>query len=107
MQDQTPSVSVSPLRAKIEHRSNPMVETLSRTPRALPIVLFAVLVAAGVLLRGALGGILLVVAAAFVGWLAYLLWPRLSLPERVMRCAVLLLVAALAVVCFAAEGLLI
>lgn len=84
-----------------------MVETLSRTPRALPIVLFVVLVVGGVLLRGVLGGLLLVVAAAFVGWLAYLVWPRLSLPERVMRCAVLLLVTALAVVCFAADGLLI
>lgn len=106
MQDK-PSVSVSPLRATLEHRSNPMVEALSRTPRAVPIVLFVVLVVGGVVLRGIVGGVLLALAAAFVAWLAFLVWPRLTLPERLMRCAVLVLVAALAIVAFAAEGLLV
>ena len=107
MQEQAPSVAVSPLRAKIEHRSNPMVESLHRAPRTLPIVLFALLVVGGVALRGIVGGVLLGLAAAFVGWLAYLVWPRLSLPERVMRLAFLFVVVALAIVCGAAEGLLI
>ncbi len=98
---------MSPLRAKIEHRSNPMVEALSRTPRVVPIALFVVLVVGGLVLRGVLGGVLLALATVFVGWLAFLVWPRLSLPERLMRLAVLLLVLALAVVAFASEGLVI
>ena len=101
-----PSVSVSPLRAKLEHRSNPMVEALSRTPRVVPIVLFAVLVVAGLVLRGTVGGVLLTLAAAFVGWLAFLVWRQLTLPERLFRCAVLVLIAALAIVSYASDGLL-
>lgn len=102
-----PSVSVSPLRAKIQHRSNPLVEALGRAPRSTPIALFVLVIASAIALRGIVGGVLLCAAAAFVGWLAYLVWPRLSLPERLMRCAVLVLVLGLAVVVFATKGALI
>jgi hypothetical protein len=36
--------------------------------------------------------------AAFVGWLLFLTWQRLALPERLMRTAVLVLAVAVAVV---------
>ena len=41
-----------------------------------------------------------------VGWLAFLVWRQLTLPERLFRCAVLVLIAALAIVSYASDGLL-
>lgn len=68
---------------------------------------FVILVIAGVVLGGIVGAILVLLAAGVVGWLAYLAWPRLSGAERLMRCAVILLLVAVAVVSGLSHALLI
>ena len=40
-----------------------------------------------------MGGHRVPLVAAFVGWLLFLTWQRLTLPERLMRTAVLVLLA--------------
>ena len=71
---------------------------LSELPRLVPFLLLLALLILGVVISGPVGFVLMAVAAAFVGWVLYLSWPRLSGSERIMRFAVLLLAVALAVV---------
>lgn len=71
---------------------------LTRLPRLVPSALLLTLLIAGVLISGPVGFVLMGVAAAFVGWVLYLSWPRLTGSERIMRLAVLLLAVAMAVV---------
>ena len=56
------------------------------------------LLVAGVFISGQVGFVLMFLGAAFVGWVLFLSWPRLSGSERIMRFAVLLLALALALV---------
>ena len=86
------------MRSSIERASLPLITRLSGLPRAVPFLLLLVLLVAGVVIVGPVGFVLMGVAAAFVGWILYLSWPRLSGSERIMRSAVLLLAVALAVV---------
>jgi len=86
------------MRSNIERASLPLITRLSGLPRAVPFLLLLVLLVAGVVIAGPVGFVLMGVAAAFVGWILYLSWPRLSGSERIMRSAVLLLAVALAVV---------
>jgi hypothetical protein len=60
-----------------------------------PMVLVAVLVA-GLAVRGWAGAIALCVVAAFLGWLAYLSWPRLAGPARLGRVVAIVFLLALA-----------
>ena len=46
----------------------------------------------------AFGWVPLVLVAALIAWFLFLTWPRLSLPERLMRSTVLLMVIAAAIV---------
>jgi len=71
---------------------------LSQLPRLVPFLLLMTLLIAGVVISGPVGFALMSLAAAFVGWVLYLSWPRLNGTERIMRLAVLLLAVALAVV---------
>ena len=71
---------------------------LTRLPRLVPSALLLTLLIAGVLISGPVGFVLMGVAAAFVGWVLYLSWPRLTGSERIMRLAVLLLAVAMAFV---------
>ena len=86
------------MRSSIERASLPAITRLSGLPRAVPFLLLLVLLVAGVVIAGPVGFALMGGAAAFVGWILYLSWPRLSGSERIMRSAVLLLAVALAVV---------
>jgi len=86
------------LRSRIDHASLPLMTKLSRLPRLVPFVLLLTLLVAGVVISGSTGFVLMAVAAAFVGWVLYLSWPRLTGSERIMRLAVLLLAVAMAVV---------
>ena len=52
----------------------------------------------GAIVGGVVGFVLMGLAALAVAWLLYLSWPRLTSSERMMRGAVVLLAAALAVV---------
>ncbi|NMM24486.1 MAG: hypothetical protein HHJ11_13535 [Phycicoccus sp.] len=85
------------LRPSIERASLPLVTKLTSLPRAVPFLLLLALLVAGVMIAGPVGFILMSVGAVFVGWILYLSWPRLTSSERIMRSAVLLLAAVLAI----------
>ena len=86
------------LRPSIERASLPLVTKLNGLPRAVPFLLLLALLVAGVMIAGPVGFILMGLGAVFVGWILYLSWPRLTSSERIMRSAVLLLAAVLALV---------
>jgi hypothetical protein len=87
----------STLRPSIERASLPLITRLSSLPRAAPFLLLLALLVAGALIRGPVGLVLMGLATAFVGWILYLSWPRLTGSERIMRFAVLLLAVAMTV----------
>ena len=86
------------LRQSVERASLPLLTRLSALPRAVPFAGMLALLVVGALVGGPVGFVLMAVATLVVAWPLYLSWPRLTGPERLMRCAVVLLAAALAVV---------
>ena len=74
------------------------MERLNSLPRAVSLVALLVALAVGLLAPRPFGGIAFLLVTAFVGWLLFITWPRLSTPERMMRLAVLVLTFAVAVV---------
>jgi hypothetical protein len=86
------------LRPRIDKASLPLITKLSKLPRLVPLVAVLALLMGGLLIRGPVGFLLMALVSAFVGWVLYLSWPRLSSSERVMRLAVLFLAMAMAVV---------
>jgi hypothetical protein len=85
-------------RSRVEHASYPWVERLRAVPRPVAIGAFVALLAVGILAPRPWAGIAFLLVALFVGWLLFLTWERLTLPERMMRTAVLVLTLAVAVV---------
>ncbi len=85
-----------PLRSKIEHASAPVIERLNTLPRVAAFLGVLALMAAGAFVPR-FGYLFTSLVAAFLGWLIYLTWPRLTGPEKLMRIAVLALVVALVV----------
>ena len=82
---------------RLEHASVPVAERLNALPRlVLPLVVLALFVVS--VLVPAFGWVPLVLVAALIAWFLFLTWPRLSLPERLMRSTVLLMVIAAAIV---------
>ena len=90
-------VSLS-FRSRVEHVSVPWLERMNRVPKPVALVVLLALLAAGILAPSPWAGIALLVIALFIGWLIFLTWQRLNLPERLMRFAVLALVVAVAIV---------
>jgi hypothetical protein len=86
------------VRHRIDQASLPLMTRLSGLPRLVPFLLLMTLLVAGVVISGPVGFALMGLGAAFVGWVLYLSWPRLTGSERIMRLAVLLLAVSLAVV---------
>ena len=86
------------VRSRINDASLPLMTRLSQLPKLVPFVILLTMLVAGVLIGGPLGFVLMALAAIFVAWVLYLSWPILSSSERLMRSAVLLLAAAMAVV---------
>ena len=84
------------MRRRIDHASLPLMTRLSSLPRLVPFLILLGLLVGGLLIGGMVGFVLMSLAAAFVGWVLYLSWPRLSSSERMMRFAVLLLAVAMA-----------
>ena len=93
-----PSVSASPFRVRVEHASDPWLQRIARAPRAVPALVVLVMLVIGVVFRGVVGTVCFGLCALLVGWLLYLAWPRIEPMERMMRCSVLLLAVALAIV---------
>ena len=54
------------------------------------------LVIAGLLIPG-WGWVLIVLVVLLLAWIGALAWPRLSMPERMMRVAVVVMMAAIAI----------
>jgi hypothetical protein len=71
---------------------------MNAVPRPVALGVLVVLLAVGILAPRPWAGIAFLIVAAFVGWLLFLTWQRLALPERLMRAAVLALALAVAVV---------
>ena len=88
----------SPSREAMERRSAAPLVFLRQLPPWLIPVLFAVLVFGGLTVRGPLGGVLLALAAVFLGWLAAVSWPRLSPGGRAGRTAVVAGILVVAVI---------
>ncbi|MGN6414230.1 DUF6703 family protein [Flexivirga sp.] len=93
-----PTVSASPFRVRVEHASDPLLQGIARAPRALPALVVLLLLVIGAVFRGLVGTVCFGLCAVLVAWLLYLAWPRIQPIERMMRCSVLLLAVALAIV---------
>jgi hypothetical protein len=68
-----------------------------RLPQAVPFLVVAGLLVAGLLVEGVVGGLLLLVLAILLGSLLLLSWPALEAGPRLLRLAVVVLVAVRAV----------
>jgi O-antigen ligase len=83
-------------RQEAEQRSAVLLLYLRGLPRWLPPVLLVLLLVAGLAVRGWGGAVALCLVAAFLGWLAFLSWPRLAAGGRLARAAVIALLLAVA-----------
>lgn len=80
----------------MERASSRPLERLGRVRLLLPL-LVVLAVPAALLAPAPLSGLAAVLAGAFLGWLAYLAWPRLTTGERALRVAVLVVFGLLLV----------
>ena len=84
---------VSSFRTSLERASLPAVTWLSRLPRVVPFLAVVVLMVLGIVIQP-WGWVFIAITGLFLAWMLFLGWPRLSNAERMMRVAVLVLVAA-------------
>ncbi len=82
-----------PLRRTVERASAPVLLWLSSRPRFLLPALVAVLLLGGLAAPSAYGLVLLGVLTALLVWLSYLSWPALDGRGRLLRAAMLALIA--------------
>lgn len=75
-----------------------LINRLFRIPTAATALVLVLAIVVGLLVGGVLGAILLTFACVALAGMLVLLWPSVPATERMLRLAVLLLVAALAVV---------
>ena len=88
---------MSTLRRTVELKAGPLVVLLARLPRVVPFLIIAALLIAGLGFQGIAGAVLLAVLALLMATLLFLSWPALQPQARVLRMAVVLLVAVRAV----------
>lgn len=87
---------MSSLRESFERASLPALTYISSLPRFVPFLAILGLVIAGLLIP-AWGWVLIVLVVLLLAWIGALAWPRLSMPERMMRVAVVVMMAAIAI----------
>ncbi len=87
---------MSTLRESFERVSLPALTRLSALPRFVPFLLVLGLIVAGVFVPG-WGWALILLAALVLLWILALAWPRLTVPERMMRVAVVAMLGAVIV----------
>lgn len=87
--DHTPSA--------LERISAPWLVRLSRIPRWLFLIVLGSVLFAGLYLDTALGGVLLLVLALFLAWLASVGWSHVSPMGRILRLATVGLLVFVAV----------
>lgn len=91
--------TASPARARLEQLSMPLLGWMHALPRWIMVVLPAIMLLAGLVLTGSwgwLGGLALLLVAAFLGWLLALSWPALNPGSRMIRGLTVLAVVGLA-----------
>lgn len=100
----TPPEYTSPLARAIAARSMPLLVRITALPRWVFVVGLTALLVGGLLLgsqasRGlqALGGVLLLILATFIGWLLLLSWPVVAPRGRLLRLLVVLAVAGVGI----------
>jgi hypothetical protein len=84
-------------REGAERRSRLPLAYLRQLPPWTIPVLSAALLVAGLAIKGPVGAAAIVLLLVFLGWLAYLSWPRLDLAGRLLRVIILAGGVALAV----------
>ena len=87
---------MSSLRESFERASLPAIRWLSGLPRLVPFLAVLALVVAGILVPG-WGWVLIAVVSLLLLWILLLAWPRLAVPERLMRSAVVVMLGAIAI----------
>jgi hypothetical protein len=88
----------SDARRRVEQASAKPLVWLYHQPVWFPPVVVAVLLIIGLAVPGWLGAIALVLVAGFLGWLASLTWPRVSLRGRLLRAAAVIGVLVVAII---------
>ncbi|MEP6649242.1 MAG: hypothetical protein ABJA74_04920 [Lapillicoccus sp.] len=86
-----------PFRSRVEHAAYPVLDRLQRLPRLVPFLGVLVLLVVGILVPR-WGFVASAMVALGVAFLLYYTWPRLTMPERLLRVAVLALIMAVTVV---------
>lgn len=86
---------MSSLRESFERASLPALTRLSALPRFVPFLLVLGLIVAGLFVPG-WGWVLIALVALLLLWILALAWPRLTMPERLMRAAVVVMLGAIA-----------
>ncbi len=89
-------MSTNGSRDGFEEASRPALQWLSRQPRWLLLLAVLAALVAGLFLRNAAGGVILLLLAGFLSWLLALSWPALSPGGRYLRLGTILLLAAVA-----------
>ncbi len=74
-----------PFRSRVEHAAYPVLDRLERLPRFLPFIAVLALIVVGIAVPR-WGFLATALVALLVAFLIYYTWPRLTLPERLMRC---------------------
>lgn len=86
------------LRGAVERRSAVPVVFLHGLPRWVLLAAVFALIVVGMAATGWVAAAALLVLALFLGWFAYLNWPALDPPGRVLRVAALAVLAVFAAV---------
>jgi hypothetical protein len=84
-------------RQAVERFSARPLFFLAHLPRWIPMLVALGLLVTGFIVPGLIGAAVLLLVAIFLGWLAYMSWPRINASGRVMRviamgCMVILIV---------------
>ena len=90
-------------RGALERISYPILVTMHRVPRWLVVILMATCLFLGLIQSGGLswlGGILLLLVAAFLGWLVALSWPVIYPGSRILRVLVVAAIVGIAILKF-------
>lgn len=96
----TPPSARSPRRQEFEKASAPVLAWMHALPRWVVVIAPAILLFLGLILTGPVGwvgGILLLLVAAFLGWLTALSWPAITGSARFLRVIVVLALVGVAV----------
>lgn len=84
-------------RRQLEVKLGPVIVLLARLPKIVPFLVVLGLLLGGLLLKGVAGALLILVLAALLGVLLLLAWPALPQQARVVRLAVVVILAIRAV----------